>query len=47
MQRPLVVRPTRDIAERTRIEAVLRRTLVVPDVDEVVAQRADSAVSRT
>ena len=46
-QRPLVVRPTRDVAERARVEPLLRRALVVPDVDEVVAQRADSAVSRT
>ena len=46
-QRPLVVRATRDVAERARVEPLLGRALVVPDVDEVVAQRADSAVSGT
>ena len=46
-QRPLVVRAAHDVAERAGVEPRLRGALVVPDVDEFVAQRAGSAVSRT
>jgi hypothetical protein len=46
-QSPLVVRAADDVAECAGVETLLGGALVIPDVDEVVAQGTDPAVRRT